>query len=654
MTRRVLHSLLSVWARAWRTLATRPPTTPSPATPVESRVCPDRPDDSQLVRLTTRFATAAALLVALAVPVAYFCHGYQEEVSRLEGELDLRALLIEEFVRQRPAYWEFEVDKLERVLRPGMADVRQIDRVFDASGRIVAQVPAFVTEERPRAPMIVRSRGVVEGDRLVARIEVRASLLPLVRSTGWAIALSLLLAVGTYGLLTVIPLRALRGTIDRIGYLANHDALTGLPNLALFRDRMQAALAQIRRRNEKVAVLFIDLDHFKDVNDTFGHAVGDRLLREAARRLRACIRESDTLARFGGDEFAIIQSDLQQLTLASALAQRLVDAFVEPFVLDGHHTSVGCSIGIAVAEPGDSDVDRLLRYADLALYQAKGQGRGTYRFFEKHLNDRLQARKALEKDLRDALALGEDQFFLCYQPLVSLVDRRIIGVEALLRWRHPQRGMVPPSEFIPIAEDCGLIVALGEWVLRTACARAVAWAPLFLAVNLSPAQFRHAGLLDQIDGALAATGIAAERLELEITEGILMKDTDATCATLEALKARGIRIAMDDFGTGYSSLSYLRRFPFDKIKIDRAFVNDIGPAREANAIVRAIVALGQSLNMRTSAEGIETWEQYAYLNRIGCAEAQGYLFGKPASAADIDALLPTIPDPAPALLLTAS
>jgi diguanylate cyclase (GGDEF)-like protein len=416
----------------------------------------------------------------------------------------------------------------------------------------------------------------------------------------------------------------------RIAHMARHDALTDLPNRVLFREHMDEALAGVRRRGGPVAVLCLDLDHFKQVNDTLGHPVGDALLKAVATRLQGCLRERDVMARLGGDEFAIIQfgSGAQE---ASAIAQRIVESIASPFAIDSHQVLVGTSIGIAIAPDDGLDADRLLKNADMALYKAKADGRGTFRFFEGEMDARAQQRRVLEMELRSALQNGE--FELCYQPLVSSRTREIEGFEALVRWRHPERGIVSPGEFIPVAEDTGLIVALGEWVLRHACAEAAAWGrDIKLAVNISSVQFRSRTLLQTVVSALASSNLPASRLELEITESVMLQDSDGTLATLKSLRELGVGIAVDDFGTGYSSLSYLHRFPVTKVKIDRSFINSIGQKKGGSAVVRAVVEIARSLKMIATAEGVETEHQLAKLCKIGCDQAQGYLFSPPVAA----------------------
>jgi diguanylate cyclase (GGDEF)-like protein len=419
----------------------------------------------------------------------------------------------------------------------------------------------------------------------------------------------------------------------QIAHMARHDALTDLPNRVLLREQLAQALAELPR-DKRLAVLYLDLDHFKGVNDTLGHQLGDELLKTVAARLRGCVRDADTVARVGGDEFAIIHTGIDQPNEAAMLARRICEAIREPCDLHGHAAIVDTSIGIALA-PGDgTDPTELLKNADMALYRAKADGRGTYRFFEPGMDARMKSRRTLELALRMALANGE--FELQYQPLVNLDDRRITSCEALIRWHHPERGLIPPADFIPIAEEIGLIVPVGEWVLRQACADAALWpADIKVAVNLSPIQVMNQNLVSVVVGALAAAGLPANRLEVEITESVLMQNSETTLATLHRLRELGVKISMDDFGTGYSSLSYLRSFPFDKIKIDRCFISGLATGDDSVAIVLAIAGLAKHLGIATTAEGVETKQQLQQVKALGCSEMQGFLFSPPLRVADV-------------------
>jgi diguanylate cyclase (GGDEF)-like protein/PAS domain S-box-containing protein len=422
-----------------------------------------------------------------------------------------------------------------------------------------------------------------------------------------------------------------------VSHMALHDVLTKLPNRRFFREELESRLAHLAH-DQKFAVLCLDLDNFKSVNDTLGHSLGDKLLNQVADRLRNCLREDDSVARLGGDEFAILQASIAQPAETTSLMTRIIEVIGAPFDLDGHQVVVGVSIGVALAPTDAADPDQILKLADMALYRAKADGRGTYRFFEPEMDARMQARRALELDLRKAITKGE--FELYYQPMVNLQTEQISGFEALIRWNHPERGIIMPADFIPLAEETALIVPIGEWVLRQACAEAAKWPNhISIAVNLSPAQFRTANITQIVLNALARSGLRAGRLELEITESVLLLSSESTLKTLHQLRTMGVQISMDDFGTGYSSLSYLRSFPFDKIKIDRSFIHDLSSSSDSMAIVRAVTGLGTSLGMKTTGEGVETREELDYLRREGCTEAQGYLFSKARPANEVYDLL---------------
>jgi diguanylate cyclase (GGDEF)-like protein/PAS domain S-box-containing protein len=424
----------------------------------------------------------------------------------------------------------------------------------------------------------------------------------------------------------------------RLAFMAQHDSLTGLPNRNLLRRQMDDILLHTRRTAEKVAVLVLGLDNFKAVNDTLGHGIGDKLLRGVAKRLRSTLREEDALARLNSDEFAIVQSGVTRPEDAVLLAKRLLEAVGEPYLLDGHSVVIGASVGIAMS-PGDGEEsEKLLKSSDMALSRAKNEFRGTFSFFEAEMDARAQTRRKIEIDLRDAIE--NDGLRPYYQPLVDLSSGRISGFEALVRWPHPERGMIPPGDFIPVAEETGLINGLGGLMLRRACMDAAQWPDdVRVAVNLSPLQFRVGNLLSIVMDALKQSGLPARRLELEITETLLLEKSSQVLATLHALRALGVRISMDDFGTGYSSLSYLRSFPFDKIKIDQSFVRDLAANRDAQAIVRSIISLGKGLGVTITAEGVETEAELSCLRTEGCHEGQGFLFSRARPNAEIVSLL---------------
>jgi PAS domain S-box-containing protein len=463
---------------------------------------------------------------------------------------------------------------------------------------------------------------------------------------------------------TMQDITALREAERQILRLAYYDGLTGLPNRTFLREQLVRMLAEAKRYRHRLAILALDLDLLKRINDTLGHAAGDELLREAARRMSRALRESDTLgrevdgppgvlgapdgetvARIGGDEFVAVLTHVRSPEDAALVARRITKAFTRPFVLDRLEVFVGASIGIASYPEDGEDVETLLRHADLAMHEAKERGRNSFQFYAHSMNDRAHRRIALENGLRTALERNE--FVLHYQPRLQLAERRADSVEALVRWKHPENGMISPADFIPVAEDTGLIVPLGEWVLRTACLQARAWsaagAPIRVAVNISARQFREPDLAASIGRILDETGVDPALLEVEITEGVVMQDTHASSAVLSALRKVGVRVALDDFGTGYSSLSYLTRFPIDILKIDRSFVQGVISSKTGATITAAIIALSRSLGLEVVAEGIETEEQLAFLKEHGCGAGQGFLFARPLPVAELEAWLKAQP-----------
>ena len=504
-------------------------------------------------------------------------------------------------------------------IRPGMS-IRDVLQISQAAGNypgrdleeVVAERHAFIARRETGTMVIELANG-----RLVSIMHCPMT------NEGW---------VATFEDITD------RLTADaKISHMARHDTLTGLVNRLVLEERIEQALIETARDGQS-AVLCLDLDEFKRVNDTLGHPVGDGLLVAVSERLLACVREGDTVARLGGDEFAIVQLGIARPEDAKLLAERLTATIQQPFLVDGHEIAVGVSIGVALMPTDGNTQTALLKNADIALYRAKAEERGTFCFFEAGMDARLQLRRQLELDLRVGMARGEFELF--YQPLVSLALKQVVGFEALLRWHHPERGMVSPAEFIPVMEETGMIVPLGEWVIRQACAEAASWPEhIKVAVNLSPSQFRSRNLVPTVARSLEETGLAASRLELEVTEMLLLQDNESTLAMLHELRALGARISMDDFGTGYSSLSYLRSFPFDKIKIDQSFVRDLSNREDSIHIVRAINGLCAGLGMTTTAEGVETEEQLEKIYAEGCTEVQGYLFSPPRPATEIPALL---------------
>jgi diguanylate cyclase (GGDEF)-like protein len=452
---------------------------------------------------------------------------------------------------------------------------------------------------------------------------------------GRTLAINLVKVKGDGWLLTIEDITDRKAAAAKIAHMAHHDALTELPNRVRLLDKLGEAIAR-SRRGERFALLYLDLDHFKAVNDTLGHPVGDALLRQVSQRLRAQMRDTETVARLGGDEFALVQS-IEEPGDAAVLADRLIETIRQPYDLEGNKVTIGTSVGIALIPDDGEDADTLMKNADMALYSAKGDGRGRRHFFEPRMDARMRERRLLELDLRQALAEGEFQVY--YQPLMNLKTGMVTGFEALVRWHHRERGMVSPAEFIPLAEEIGLIVPLGNWVLRQACLDAANWpGAMKVAVNVSVVQFGSHTLVEDVAAALQASGLPASQLELEITETVMLDDTDSILVILHQLRDLGVGIAMDDFGTGYSSLSYLRRFPFSKVKIDRSFIEGLGTGGDCDAIVTAVTDLCETLGMSTLAEGVENEAQLTQLRSGNCGEAQGYLFSPPRPASEVAAM----------------
>ena len=441
---------------------------------------------------------------------------------------------------------------------------------------------------------------------------------------------------------TVVDITERREHEAALEYQAHHDSLTGLPNRTLLRDRIDQAIAHAWRHGYQVAVVFVDLDHFKLINDSLGHHVGDRLLLEVASRLKACVRGNDTVARQGGDEFVLVLTEQHDEDEMLGVVSRLLDAISQPWTNNGQEYGLSCSIGVSCYPRDGQDPDTLLRSADVAMYQAKTSGRNTYHCYTPELNQAISERLELENSLRHALE--REEFRVYYQPRIDVASGRIVGAEALIRWDCPGKGIVPPDSFISIAEETGLIIPIGQWILREACRQNSAWRraglpPIAVSVNLSPIQFRHTGLVDSVADALADSGLDPASLELEVTESFVMHDAERINVAMQSLKALGVDIAVDDFGTGYSSLSYLKRFPVDRLKVDKSFVRDIDSDPDDAAIVRAIITLGHALNLRVVAEGVETAAHLDYLKLHGCDEVQGYYFSRPVPASHLEILL---------------
>ncbi len=595
--------------------------------------------DPKVTRIVTALAATIALAVGVALPGAYFLSAYATGHAEIAAEGKLAASAISQLASLNPELWMFE-DARIRGLLSMLGPLPEAERriVTSGTGQVVAGQGAALPH-----PVMAAVNAVYDSGVTIGNVEIQRSLQGLLVSTAAIIALAGLLGATAFAVLRTWPLRLLRRALAQSAHLATHDTLTGLPNRALFRDRIEQSVAWSRREGTALAVLYLDLDRFKEVNDSLGHTAGDQLLIGVTKRLRACVRETDTLARLGGDEFAIVQVGTRQLADTEMLAQRLIDALAPGFDLDGNQVIVGVSVGIALRSATNvmmSNVDAgvLLQEADMALYRAKEEGRGIYRFFAPEMNRKLLERRALEADILEAIS--KDQFSLHYQPQLDLARRKIVGAEALLRWHHPLRGDISPEDFIPLAEETGLIVRLGDWVLREACRQAALWPDLgCIAVNVSPVQFRRPCFIEQVKRALELSGLEAARLEIEITEGVLLHETDETLATLRRLRGLGITIAMDDFGTGYSSLGYLQKFRFDKIKIDRSFVQSLRADGQGAEIVRAVLRMSHALGIRVNAEGVEHEHQAAMLHEEGCEEVQGFLFSRAVDGAAFAELL---------------
>jgi len=447
--------------------------------------------------------------------------------------------------------------------------------------------------------------------------------------------------IGIYGLIVFLRIRRVTFELEAreaaARHMAGHDSLSGLPNRVLFSRLLETELQKVAQRGGGLSVMYLDLDRFKEVNDLLGHSAGDKLIMQVAERMSGILRGADTVARFGGDEFAIIQLDVRSVSDCEALANRILNEMRRTFLIDGVEVSIGASLGISLAPDNGTDAPSLMRFADVALYRAKNTGRNRFCFFEKAMDDALRLKKVIEDDLR--AAIEQDQLMLRYQPIVSADGARVIAVEALVRWIHPTMGMITPDKFIGVAEERGLISALGDWVLRRACLDARRWPEQIMAVNISPIQFKQKDFVASVARILAETGMEPNRLELEVTEGVVIDDADAAENAMFDLRAMGVRLSLDDFGVGYSSLIYLRRFAFDKIKIDRSFLEAMEATGESAILVHSIVHLGRALGLEVVAEGVETEEQRRFLQAVGCHYLQGYLFAKPSPVEDIDAML---------------
>jgi len=608
--------------------------------------CSDAPDTG-IVRLIALLAALAAVVIAAVIPASYFLVAQ----ARLRGEIEVGAQLyaadVTEAAQQNPRLWNALAGSTRDAGLDGLsighraatdAPDAALDRrrVFAMTGEILIDTAA---DAPVTGPLLYVRMPVGSHTSPLGEVEVARSLRPVLFVTGFVACTSMGLGLLLFLALRVAPLRMLNAALEQASFLSSHDMLTGLPNRRLFRAWLEQSLQVAARDGTTVALFYLDLDHFKQINDLFGHSAGDGTLCVVAERIRHSLRASDMLARLGGDEFAVIQTRLNRIEDTETLGQRLLAELAPPIELDGKRHHVSLSAGVALSELGKAgQADTLMKAADLALYRAKEEGRGRICYFCPEMDLKLQERHAMETDLHAAIA--EESLILHYQPQVNLQTGQMVGAEALLRWNRPGHGLVPPETFISFAEDTGLIVPIGNWVLREACRRATSWPEnMGIAVNVSPVQFRHPGLYEAVRDAQRDSGIASARLELEITEGVLLQNTEQTLATLLRLQQLGVKLAMDDFGTGYSSLGYLQKFKFDKVKIDRSFITSIGRDQNATAIVRAVVGIGEALGLSVIAEGVETLEQAGMLREQGCLEGQGFLYSRPIPAQEFGLLL---------------
>ncbi len=581
----------------------------------------------------TLFAATMALTVSLLPPTIFFYQGKQFLEGSVARSVRLKSIQISALIGRNPELWRFESTRLDDILLAGL-EKETYDVITQAGEHATRAGP----ENQP-APVFAVEARLYDAGKQVAVLSAHASLLPLLyQSFGLAI-LTTGVGVLSFIALKTIPTRLIHRAMDNASFLANHDPLTQLPNRSLFSEWLTRSMSEAAHNKTALAVLTLDLDRFKEVNDIFGHAAGDTLLTQVTGRMEDVLEKTDFIARIGGDEFCVVQILVPQPASSARLSEKLVTELSRPFRVGNNELDIGVSIGISVSleDTRVDDPSLLIRQSDLALYHVKATGRGSYRFFEEKMNEKLVRRRWLEKELKQALA--QDGLELHFQPQIDLAQNVVVGLEALCRWNHPEEGWIPPDQFIPIAEDTGLIQTIGNWVIREACKQAMQWPTLKIAVNVSPLQFRNGDLVDIIRDALALSNNNPNKFEIEITEGLLLQNTEQAIQTLAEIQALGVRIAMDDFGTGYSSLSYLRKFSFDKIKIDQSFVAGIGRGSDAEIIIESVVNLGNALGMISNAEGVETLEQAEWLRHIGCNEVQGYYFGKPMPASAITELL---------------
>ncbi|UVW29281.1 bifunctional diguanylate cyclase/phosphodiesterase [Massilia sp. H6] len=597
---------------------------------------PDK-SDSRLTKLIAAVAYSVAVLVTISIPSIYFAAQYKDVTGSVRTLSTIYGSLVTKAINKNPVMWRFEEHKLMALVEENAAADASFIRyaVLD-----LGRNPIVRSSQKPLPwPVIDHEKELYDSTTLVGYYKVEQSIQPLLAKTMWALLGGAILGLLVALTLKYLPLRALMQSQQRLMHLAHHDVLTGLPNRALLNDRLEQAISHAKRYDRYVTVVFIDLDNFKHINDSLGHDTGDELLRQVADRLQRSVRGTDTVVRLGGDEFVIILFDQpDQNEPVTGTIVRMRDKIAEPMHIGAQILQITPSMGIA-NYPGDGeDVNTLLKNADAAMYQAKDLGRNNFQFYTHEMNRKMQERIFLKEGL--VKALKGDEFVLVYQPQVDLRSKEIVGVETLIRWKHPERGLIPPVEFIPMAEETGMIVQIGAWVLHTACQQNKAWqdaglAPIKMSVNVSPRQFREKDFVACVKSVLESTKMEPRYLELEITESLIMDNVERAVVTMNELNAIGVQLSIDDFGTGYSSLSSLKHFPVARLKIDRSFVKGLPGDKDDNAIAMAVIALGHRLNLKIVAEGVETEQQLGFLCDNECDEMQGYHFSKPISAAEI-------------------
>ena len=597
--------------------------------------------DRKLQRLVDLAALLTVLILALAIPAAYLSARIAQENAAIRTLSSVYAALVTAAIAQTPTMWQFEEHKLLALVEHDIARDGNMTSyaITDAQRRPLV----LSAKQPPSEPTVVAETALYDSTEVVGYYRVERSLRGPLQDSAVVALLALLVALSGAAPLRSLPLRALRRSQERLLHMAKHDALTGLPNRSLLDDRLGQALQHAERYSRHVTVAFMDLDNFKSINDSLGHDAGDELLVQMSGRLIKTVRGTDTVVRLGGDEFVILLFDQPNVEESVAIAlERLMKAVAEPMDLRGHKVQLGCSIGVATYPLDGRDGSTLLKNADTAMYRAKELGKSNFQFYTADLNAKLKERMALQNGLLQAMA--RDEFFLEYQPQVDLATGQLIGVETLIRWRNPELGIVPPNKFISLAEDSGIIVALGLWVLRTACLQQVAWqaqgcAAIKMSVNVSPRQFKEPRFSESVAAVLLETGIQPELLELEITESLIMDDVGRAVATMHRIRDLGVQLSIDDFGTGYSSLSSLKDFPVSRLKIDRSFVSMLPGNANDCTLAKAVIALGHQLNLKVVAEGVETQHQQDFLRDCRCDEMQGFHFSRPVSAQAVQTML---------------